>query len=351
MNTPTVERKVDVSFDPLVTKHDHAVHYKQEDDARKEKRPPRLWDNNAQDPYEGEPFEEYINYMDLDYDDFNVTDRLLILFPQVDRNHDNYIDLDEMQDWHVEQALNSSMRRAERELDRNDLDGDGLITLSEYLQDSGIDINEDNPPTQEWESYNLEWIRSSRALFAIADGDSDGKLNITEFNEFLHPEDSNNPRLHQFLRQQEINSRDKDKDGKLNVQEFADGLMEELRIWAPGFGHDNGNGAPTNGDGEDDYILQAGQPRRITSRVLDKFKELDANGDLVITEDEMKPVMESLQPSEVFYAEEQASRVMNEADDDKDGRLTREEMLNNVGAFYHVAYDDDEYADYYHDEF
>nr|GMD63616.1 calumenin-B [Ipomoea batatas] len=56
--------------------------------------------------------------------------------------------------------------------------------------------------------------------------DGDGQLNITEFNDFLHPADTTNPKLLLWLCKEEIRERDSDKDGKVNFNEFFHGLFD-----------------------------------------------------------------------------------------------------------------------------
>jgi hypothetical protein len=46
---------------------------------------------------------------------------------------------------------------------------------------------------------------------------------------FLHPEDSDNEKLHQFVREEEIRERDTDDDGKLSFVEFLGGMYDALR--------------------------------------------------------------------------------------------------------------------------
>lgn len=46
---------------------------------------------------------------------------------------------------------------------------------------------------------------------------------------FLHPEDSDNAELHQFVREEEIRERDTDGDGKLSFVEFLGGMYDALR--------------------------------------------------------------------------------------------------------------------------
>jgi hypothetical protein len=42
---------------------------------------------------------------------------------------------------------------------------------------------------------------------------------------------------------------------------------------------------------------------------------------------------------------------MEQADDDKDGRLSLDEMLTHPYVFYNTAYDHGQHDDYTHDEF
>lgn len=46
---------------------------------------------------------------------------------------------------------------------------------------------------------------------------------------FLHPEDSDNPKLLQFVREEEIRERDSDEDGKLSFPEFLGDMYHVLR--------------------------------------------------------------------------------------------------------------------------
>ncbi|KAL5073271.1 hypothetical protein RYX36_012255, partial [Vicia faba] len=50
--------------------------------------------------------------------------------------------------------------------------------------------------------YDMGWWKEEH--FNASDADGDGVLNLTEFNDFLHPADSNNTKLQQWLCKEEV---------------------------------------------------------------------------------------------------------------------------------------------------
>nr|GME05191.1 Calcium-binding EF-hand [Ipomoea batatas] len=133
--------------------------------------------------------------------------------------------------------------------------------------------------------------------------DGDGQLNITEFNE----------------------ERDSDKDGKVNFNEFFHGLFDLVRNYDDE-GHNTSHHSDDSGN--------------TPARKL--FDELDKDGDGYLSDVELQPIIEKLHPSERYYAKQQA-------DLDKDGRLTLSEMIDSPYVFYSAIFNEDEESDY--DEF
>lgn len=159
----------------------------------------------------------------------------------------------------------------------------------------------------------------------------DGLLNLTEFNDFLHPPDTSNPKLLKWLCSEEIRERDSDKDGKVNFNEFLHGVFELIRSY---------DGEYHNSTHVEDY-------EALTKKL---FTQLDTNSDGFITDDELLPIIGRLHPSERYYAKQQAEHIISQADTDKDGRLSLHEMVENPYAYYSAMFNDDEedYED--HDE-
>ncbi|EFJ20472.1 hypothetical protein SELMODRAFT_443827 [Selaginella moellendorffii] len=277
---------------------------------------PSHWDGHEGDE------DDYLN----DEHQFNISHRLELLFPLLDTDpRDNVVSLGELQDWHVQQARKLSKQRTDREFEMRDRNKDGLVSLLDYLPhlsaEALVNASTDHGEPGWWKEH-----------FDMADANGDGFLNHTEFNDFLHPEDSRNPKLHHWLRREQIRESDHDKDGKLSLDEF-DHVYDVLRYY-----------------GEDLSHLHQGHD--VTDR-RDKFKELDRNMDGFLTEDELEPIMGKLHPGESFYARQQAEYLVQQADENKDGVLTLHEMLEHPYVFYSTAFtpqdSHEEYQD--HDEF
>ncbi|KAI5072173.1 hypothetical protein GOP47_0012279 [Adiantum capillus-veneris] len=271
--------------------------------------------------------EEYLN----DEDQFNVSSRILTLFPLID-NHppDGRISLAELQDWHLQAALTEADHRAAREMETYDKNHDSLISFAEYLPHS----TSEDPTNHSMNHGGVGWWKEQ---FDAADEDGDAFLNATEFNNFLHPQDSHSRKLHQWLRKQEIRDRDHDNDDKLNFLEFEQGVYDLIKL------HDEEQLSASSSNLDHSAKREA--------HAKHKFSELDKNKDGFLTEDELVPIMDSLHPGEAYYAKQQAEYLISQADKNKDGHLTIEEMLENPYIFYSTAYAYEDYEEYIHDEF
>ncbi|CAN0922604.1 hypothetical protein LINGRAHAP2_LOCUS33137 [Linum grandiflorum] len=146
---------------------------------------------------------------------FNMTRRLEALFPSVDRTPaDGKISFQEMEDWNMGQAVDRLAYRTQKELLTHDTDSDGAISFLEYLpQFSSSDIAKN-----EMEHGQAGWWMG---LFRLADVNENGRLDFYEFNNFLHPEDSQNRDIQIWLLKANIKRMDGDEDGRLNFEEFS----------------------------------------------------------------------------------------------------------------------------------
>lgn len=73
--------------------------------------------------------EDYIN----DEDRFNVTHRIIDLFPKIDVGPaDGFISSDELTQWNLRQAEREVMHRTERDIELHDKNHDGFISFHEY---------------------------------------------------------------------------------------------------------------------------------------------------------------------------------------------------------------------------
>ncbi|CAL0318516.1 unnamed protein product [Lupinus luteus] len=268
--------------------------------------------------------EDYIN----DDDRFNVTSRLVLLFPKVDLDPvDGFLSENELIEWNVQQAQKEVLHRSQREMVVHDKNHDGFVSFSEYDPPSWVQKTDNNSF-----GYDMGWWKEEH--FNASDVDGDGLLNLTEYNDFLHPADSKNPKLLEWLCKEEVRERDTDKDGKLNFKEFFHGLFDLVRNYDEE-SHDDSH--------------HSDDSRDAPARVL--FAQLDKDGDGYLSDVELLPVVGKIHPSERYYAKQQAAYIISQADIDKDGKLTLDEMIENPYAFYSAIFNDDEDEFDYHDEF
>lgn len=246
----------------------------------------------------------------------NITLRLLTLFPFLDTTPQNgVVSLKELEAWNVQQAVHRLNYRTQKEMTVRDKDGDGAITLRECLpqfSDEEIERNDKTHGQAGW------W----KEQFTNADADGNGFLSLAEFNDFLHPEDSVNEEIQEWLAREKIRVMDYDKDGKLSFIEFRDQAYD-IYINHPEF------------DNHEDDVPNPEE----------KFSELDVNLDKFMTEEELLPILHHLQPGEISYATYYANYLIHEADDDKDGSLTLNEMIRHEDVFYSAVFEESDFDD------
>ncbi|KAL4569980.1 hypothetical protein LXL04_025629 [Taraxacum kok-saghyz] len=335
--TPTVATTTEhhISFDPLVAD----IERKRED---------KLWEkshfyndheaetksdaHNDAPGMESQPeWEDFIDAEDYLNDEhkFNITHRLVLLFPRIDVDApDGFVTEHELTEWNLEQSQREVLHRSQREMELHDKNHDGLVSFAEYQPPTWVRDSDNNSF-----GYDMGWWKEEH--FNASDADGDGFLNITEFNDFQHPADTQNPRLLKWLCKEEVRERDSDKDGKVNFKEFFHGLFDLVR----NYDEDGHNSSHESGDS-------------LESPARTFFAQLDKDGDGFLSDVEMLPIIGKLHPSERYYAKQQADYIISQADTDKDGRLSLTEMIESPYVFYSAIFNEDEDEDYeYHDEF
>jgi Ca2+-binding EF-hand superfamily protein len=163
-------------------------------------------------------------------------------------------------------------------------------------------------------------MKRDQRRWDAADGDTDGQLTKEEFTDFLHPEESN--KLQDIVVAETMEDIDKDKDGKISLEEYIGDLY---------------HGIP--GETEPDWVSQE----------RDQFKDIrdkDKNG--YLDEAEIKAW---IMPPDYDHSEAEADHLIYEADNDKDRKLSRDEVLDNYDLF--VGSQATDFGEYLsrHDEF
>ncbi|CAG9121712.1 unnamed protein product [Plutella xylostella] len=236
------------------------------------------------------------------------------LLLRMDLNGDQFIDRSELKQWFLKTFRNLSREEADERFSESDADSDGQVTWREYLQDSfGIDGEEDLHGEEEGETGVL--VKEEREMWYKADKDGDNILDKTEFEVFINPEE--HAEMHALLVRRQLREKDGNGDGVVDFNEYV--------------------GQRGNQQDKEWYISEQ-----------HKFKhELDANDDGVLDENEVKGW---IIPNNEELAEEELEHMFELADDDRDDRLSFEEMLRHHRVFVGSADDRDDHDDRFDDE-
>ncbi|TVU34189.1 hypothetical protein EJB05_16020, partial [Eragrostis curvula] len=311
------------TFDPAIAEVEHRL-----EDKEWEREHYRLLHGEDGDGGPDEHMKDWEEFLkeeeDLINDDerFNLDARIRELFPKIDlAPQDGFVSLDELIKWNLEQGRADQLHRSGREMELYDKNGDGIVSLEDFKARRQEFHGEGN-------MLGFPWWKEEH--FSASDANGDGFLDKAEFNDFLNPSDSENPKIINLLCKQEITQRDKDGDGKLNFEEYFNGLHDHIHGY----------------DDENADISHIGN----ATVAKERFSRLDKDNDGFISEHELEPVLDKLYLSERYYARQQAVHAISEADKNHDGRLTLEEMIENPYAFYGSVYFSDDEGDF-HDEF
>lgn len=150
-------------------------------------------------------------------------------------------------------------------------------------------------------------LQRDERRWAAADQDGDKALNRDEFISFLHPEEAES--MYDVVVDETLEDIDRDKDGKISESEFISDMY-----------------SPEDGIQES----QSAVPEWV-QREREQFHTFrDKNHDGYLDRDEIR---EWIVPANYDHAEAEAKHLIYEADTNKDGILTKEEILDNYDVF------------------
>jgi len=225
-------------------------------------------------------------------------EKLAILLKKMDLNGDKSIERQELYAWILRSFKSLSKEESDERFDDSDENEDGFVSWREYAAEE-FDLDDlEKDLTDPMYEEELQLMEEDRILFDAADINKDEKLDKTEFLAFSHPEEDE--KMKPLVINQVLKSRDTDKDGVLSFQEY---LGER-------------------GEGKDKEWLLTEKDRFDT--------ELDKNEDNLLSREE---ILGWIIPSNEDTAEEEVNHLFAGADQDVNGLLTFQEIIDNHELF------------------
>lgn len=228
----------------------------------------------------------------------------------LDTNNDGYVDKNELLAWVSGSYQKTVDREAVERMSELDENADGFVSWEEYLADS---FPEEELHNKEEESL----IAQDKMYFKQADTNQDGKLDLEELASFLNPE--HHPHMHPVLIAVTLLEKDQNGDGAIDEKEFL-GELDDQRAseW---------------------YKVE-----------LERFHTVyDTNHDGKLSGDELTAwLLVDGTTAGTFETES----LLTNADDDKDGKLSYEEIVKHHALFAktEAAQEADHLHPYSHDE-
>ncbi|GAB1606454.1 reticulocalbin-2-like [Argonauta hians] len=229
-------------------------------------------------------------------------DRLAKLIPMMDLNKDGFLVLPELQSWIFNSFKSLDKEEVLEEFASMDTNSDKKVSWEEYVQkyySYSLDLLAEMKKKGGQENVEiLKIIQDDEDKFKIADRNSDGFLEDNEFPAIIHPYDFEI--MHDYEIRRAIRDHDKNGDNKVDFKEYH----------------------------MDNEMSKEDEAEKIAEKV--KFDEYDVNKDGFLDTVEIK---EWIIPNTMDNSKEEAEHIMQEADDNKDKKLSKDEILNHSETF------------------
>ncbi|XP_033751880.1 calumenin-like isoform X2 [Pecten maximus] len=256
-----------------------------------------------------------------DFDDLSPEEskeRLAIIVDKIDVNKDGKVTETELKEWIQFIQRRYIVTDTERMWKEHDLEEDKLHWKSYMKRTYGY---EDSPDSVDSPTFSYkDTIDRDHRRWEAADTDKDMKLSKDEFVHFLHPEDSDHMR--DVVVQETIEDIDKDKDGYISLDEY-------IRDMYPN----------ENGEEEPDWV-------KSERTQFEQYRDINKDGKM-----DNEEVKNWIVPPDYDHSDAEANHLIYEADSDKDGDLSKDEILEHYDLFVGSQATDFGEALTRHDEF
>ena len=238
--------------------------------------------------------EEAQHFSDLEPEEAKESLRKLLKEGQVDKNKDGFIDLDELSRW-VERNFRKLAKQESLDVFKEeDTDNDGFLSWQEHYDGS---FSMEDPLTPD----AIQMLAEDKEMWKAADLDQDNQLSPDEYDLFNNPEEHR--QMYDTIYTLTMRRRDDNKDGRLSFEEYIrseDGEMPDPK--------------------SEQFIVEK-----------DRFeKDLDLDHDRHLNKEE---IMGWVLPNSEETSKNEATHLIQVCDDNHDGKLTLNEILEHVQEF------------------
>ncbi|KAG8434263.1 hypothetical protein GDO86_012586 [Hymenochirus boettgeri] len=231
--------------------------------------------------------------------------RLQSIIRRIDLDSDGFLSEEELSSWIQKSFKHYILEDTKEHFAELDKDDDGIVTWEEYnmhMYDRVIDYDENTVlQDEEEESFRQIHLRDKRR-FNHADRDTVPGLDLLEFTDFEHPEET--AHMSDFVIEGALEEHDRDGDGFVSLEEYLGDYTQDP------------------GATEDPHWLIVEKDRFVN--------DYDKDGDGRLNHSEL---LSWIVPNHFGMSQEEASHLIEEIDKDADHRLSEEEILQSKDIF------------------
>lgn len=229
-------------------------------------------------------------------------ERLAIIVVKIDKDGDGEVTEEELQEWiqHVQKRY--IINDTDRMWKDHQPDEDNILSWDSYQKRTFGYADDPNVKGSRTEAY-AEMINRDKRRWNTADKNQDGRLSKEEFMDFLHPEDA--AHMRDIVVMETIEDIDKDKDGQIDENEYI------VDMWPN----------RENADEEPEWVKNE-------RKQFKNYRDKNKDGGL-----DKGEVRDWILPENFDHARAESKHLIYETDDNKDGKLSVQEILDHYDLF------------------